>query len=200
MGRFNGRTREPIKNEKAFAVRVFSVQHSKTAYLADFGVYFVAVAALVALLLIKGPRSQQLEAIVFVATGLLCWTGIEYVLHRFVLHGLQPFRRWHMKHHERPTALICAPTVLSAALIASMVFLPALLVGGLWRAVELTLGVLTGYVIYGALHHATHHWRANTTYLKERKRRHCLHHHKVERPGNFGVTTSLWDRVFGTSI
>ena len=71
---------------------LFSVEHSKAAYLTDFGLYGASVATLVALLLIKGPRSQQLEGMLFAVSGLLSWTAIEYALHRFVLHGLQPFR------------------------------------------------------------------------------------------------------------
>ena len=50
--------------------------------------------------------------------GAATWTFLEYVLHRFVLHGVAPFSDWHRQHHLRPLALICSPTVLSAALFA----------------------------------------------------------------------------------
>lgn len=49
------------------------------------------------------------------------------------------------------------------------------------------------------MHHASHHWRADSGWLKQRKCWHALHHHHTERPVCFGVTTSFWDRVFGTT-
>jgi cyclopropane-fatty-acyl-phospholipid synthase len=78
----------------------------------------------------------------------------------------------------------------------SLVFLPVLIWSDLWRACALTLGVLTGYMVYTMTHHATHHWRADNSWLRQRKRWHALHHH-LERPGYYGVTTSFWDNVFG---
>ena len=131
--------------------------------------------------------------------GLVSWTAIEYALHRFVLHGMQPFARWHAEHHQRPRALICSPTIVSASLIVTLVFLPALLLGGLWRACALTLGVLAGYLAYAITHHATHHWRADNAWMKDRKRWHALHHRQADHPGHYGVTSAFWDHVFGSA-
>ena len=179
---------------------LFALEHSKGAYRADFALYGVAVLLLGAFLLADGPREQQLQLAAFAMLGLAGWTAIEYGLHRFVLHGLQPFRRWHEAHHQRPTALICAPTILSATLISTLVFLPAWLSAGLWRACALTLGVLTGYLAYAITHHATHHWRADSAWLRRRKRWHALHHHATLQPACFGVTQGFWDHVFGSAV
>ena len=177
---------------------LFTLEHSRAAYLADFALYAAAVVALAAFLLLDGPRELLGQNAAFALVGLACWTIIEYALHRFVLHGVEPFRRWHGEHHRRPTALICSPTVMSATLIATLVYLPALWLGGLWRACAFTLGVLVGYLAYAVTHHAVHHWRADSAWLKERKRWHGLHHH-VERPVCCGVTTAFWDHVFGSA-
>jgi sterol desaturase/sphingolipid hydroxylase (fatty acid hydroxylase superfamily) len=133
-----------------------------------------------------------------VVLGLAGWTAIEYVMHRFVLHGLRPFSQWHAQHHQRPVALISTPTIVSATLIAALVYLPARLLGGLWQAGALTLGVMAGYLAYAVAHHATHHWRADSAWLKRRKRWHALHHHLADSPACYGVTTSFWDHVFGS--
>lgn len=179
---------------------LFTLEHSKAAYRADFALYGTAVVVLVAFLLVDGPRGQRLEFAVFAGMGLAIWTVIEYALHRFVMHGLQPFSHWHEEHHRRPTALICTPTILSAMLIATLVFLPALvLLGDLWRACALTLGVLVGYLSFSITHHATHHWCADSAWLKQRKRCHALHHHTIGQSGYYGVTTAFWDHVFGSS-
>ena len=183
---------------------LFTLEHSRAAYRADFALYGMAVSGLAAFLVAAGPQEHWLQMTALAFTGLAAWSVIEYALHRFVLHGLQPFRRWHAQHHERPTALICAPTLLSATLIATLVFLPTLLLGGLWRACALTLGVLAGYLAYASMHHATHHWRADHAWLKQRKRWHALHHHHEHHdggpPGCYGVTSAFWDHVLGSAL
>ena len=63
------------------------------------------------------------------------------------------------------------------------------------------IGVITGYVWYGAMHHFIHHPKAapRLPYLSEMRARHMRHHYSPNK-GNFGVTTALWDHVFGTAI
>ena len=178
----------------------FAMEHGKAAYWADFALYATAVAALASFLFTAGPHSHRIESVALVCMGLVSWTAIEYLLHRFVLHGLAPFKRWHEEHHLRPTALICAPTILSASLILVLVFLPALAFEGVWNACALTLGVLTGYLLYAITHHAIHHWPAKSAWLKRRKRWHAPHHHGAGRLGGFGVTSAFWDHVFGSAM
>ena len=177
----------------------FTLEHSRSAYRADFVLYGIASAALAAFLAVAGPRADRMEIAAFASMGLASWTFIEYVLHRFVLHGLRPFSTWHAEHHRRPKALICTPTILSAALIAALVFLPALFLGDLWRACAFTFGVLTGYLAYTITHHATHHWHSGNAWVRARKRWHALHHSPVMRPGHYGVTSAFWDHVFGSN-
>ena len=176
---------------------VFTLEQSKAAYRADFALYGAAVMFLSTFLIMAGPQDHQLQLFAIALAGLATWTFIEYILHRFVLHGLHPFQRWHTVHHQRPTALICTPTILSALLICTLVFLPALWLGGAWRACALTIGLLIGYLVYTITHHATHHWRANNAWLRRRKHWHALHHHKSQ-PGYYGVTSAFWDYVFGS--
>lgn len=176
---------------------LFNLEHSKAAYRADFALYGGTVVGLAAFLAVYGPAEHGVWMIALAACGLLAWTAMEYALHRFVLHGLEPFRSWHAEHHRRPTALICAPTLLSGTLIALLVFLPLLMLSNLWIACALTLGVLIGYLLYAITHHATHHWHAVNPWLKRIKRWHATHHH-LEMAGYYGVTSSFWDHVFGS--
>jgi sterol desaturase/sphingolipid hydroxylase (fatty acid hydroxylase superfamily) len=177
---------------------VITIEHSRLAYFADFALYGSAVVLLAAFLLLAGPATQRMEIVTLALLGLSGWTAIEYVSHRFVLHGLEPFRRLHLEHHRRPAALICTPTFISATLIVVLVFLPALLLGDVWRACALTLGILTGYLAYAITHHAVHHWHMDNAWLKKRKRWHALHHHS-EHAGCYGVTSSFWDLVLGST-
>lgn len=176
-----------------------TTEYDKAGYTADFVLYGGAALGLAALLVLAGPASRGPELFTLVLVGLFSWTLVEYGLHRFVLHGPQPFRGWHAEHHRRPRALIGTPTALSATLIAALVFMPALLLGDLWRACALTLGLLTGYFLYSIVHHAIHHWRAGNSWTRRARHRHALHHSPVEPAGRYGVSTGLWDVVFGTT-
>lgn len=178
-------------------MRIFTLEHSKTSNIVDFTFYWICVLFLTAYLLVNVSLGQSVESLFLILIGLISWTAIEYLLHRFVLHGLQPFKSWHREHHMRPSALICLPTVLSAALVLILVFFPTLFIFGLLHACALTLGVLIGYLAYTIVHHGIHHWHIDSPWLRKRKRWHGLHH-RVDQDSCYGVTSSFWDNVFGS--
>lgn len=181
---------------KKAAMTLFSIEHGPAAYWVDFGIYGAVVAVLAILLAVVAPREHWPNLVALVLLGAAGWTLIEYALHRFVLHGLEPFLSWHAEHHQRPMALMSTPTLLSISLVALLVFLPGLLAAGFWPALALTLGMSAGYLAYALIHHATHHWRSVGPWMTRRKRWHARHHHMS---GCYGVSTSFWDRVFGTT-
>jgi cyclopropane-fatty-acyl-phospholipid synthase len=122
-----------------------------------------------------------------------------------------PFSRWHGQHHARPQALIASPIALSLSLFFLLGALPAWWLLGVWPATALTLGLLTSYLAYGLMHHATHHhtapWIRNNAWISRRRVRHAMHHavHHIQargvvcKPCHFGVSNSFWDTVFGTN-
>lgn len=175
------------------------LKQGKVAYLVDFALYACTTMFLLLLLLVGSSRDQWLQTCALVVAGLVAWTGIEYLLHRFILHGMEPFRSWHAAHHRRPQALIFTPTILSATLFTGLVFLPALLWGTLWQACALTFGVLSGYLVYAVTHHATHHWRARNAWLRSRKRWH-VRHHRETATAFYGVTSGVWDYIFASAV
>ena len=178
---------------------LLTTEHGRAGYLADFVLYAAASAALAVVLSYAAPPARGAEILALSLLGLVTWTLVEYLLHRFVLHGLQPFQAWHAEHHRRPRALIGTPTILSAGLITALVFIPALVLSDLWRAIALTFGLLTGYLVYAVVHHATHHWSADSNWLRRLKRHHALHHSPVMPAARYGVTSALWDIVFRTN-
>lgn len=181
-----------------FAGRLMDIEHSRSGYVADFLIYTGVVFLLGGMLVVAGSAATALQRVAEVAMGLVAWTLVEYGLHRFVLHGIKPFSRWHAEHHARPTALICTPTALSALLLVFLVWLPCWLLFGGWSSCALFLGVVTGYLGYALVHHAIHHWQLDWPWLQRRKRWHAMHHHD-RRTGRYGVTSDGWDRVFGTA-
>lgn len=178
-------------------MRLFTLEHCKTIYLLDFAFYCACVLFLAIYLLLNSTLSNLLESLLLILIGLLTWTAMEYCLHRFVLHGLQPFKSWHTEHHKRPNALICLPTILSAILIIIFVFTPTFILFGIQNSCALTLGMLIGYLTYSIIHHGLHQWKIKNVWLKNRRRWHGRHHH-VNQSAQFGVTNSFWDYVFDT--
>ena len=51
--------------------------------------------------------------------------------------------------------------------------------------------------MYGTMHYAIHAWNPPFKWMKPLWRNHHLHHYKDEHKG-FGVSTTIWDRAFGT--
>jgi len=190
---------------------LFSLEHSAAAYWSDFALY-TGMCLLIALSLIfVAPRSTGAVLALWVLAGGAAWSLLEYLLHRFVLHRIAPFSRWHGEHHLRPRALISSPVVLSLTLFVLLAAMPAWWLLGSWPASALTLGLMAGYLAYGLIHHAVHHplpaWMAQSAWMNRRRTRHAMHHYahhagEASRPGrqcHYGVSNSFWDAVFGTN-
>jgi cyclopropane-fatty-acyl-phospholipid synthase len=178
-------------------MRIFKLEHSRLLYGADLAFYGLAVLGLSGFLAARLEPQQRAQGLALVGLGVLMWTMLEYLLHRFLLHRVEPFRRWHLSHHQRPQALICTPTPVSALAFATLVFAPALWLFPRAQALPTCLGILLGAFVYSMVHHAMHHGPARGPWLRQRMRWHALHHRAGEL-ACYGVTTSLWDRLMGT--
>lgn len=144
------------------------------------------------------------------AGGLALWTLAEYLMHRFVFHyepkGKFLQRVWfliHGVHHEQPqckTRLVMPP-ILSIPLALGFYALFHVVVGTALGAPHtvsaLYAGFVTGYLAYDMLHYAEHYLPAKGGALKYLKRYHLLHHFKTP-DDRFGVSSPLWDLIFGT--
>lgn len=140
--------------------------------------------------------------------GLLGLTLLEYLLHRFVLHRrVGPDRAsriaaflHHGYHHVYPNdegRLVLPPMVtLPFAVVVFAVYALVLPTG---VAAAAFAGTATGYVAYDSMHWWLHHGRARSRVGRWLKRYHLLHHHHQEG-GRFGVSSPLWDLVFGTYV
>jgi sterol desaturase/sphingolipid hydroxylase (fatty acid hydroxylase superfamily) len=165
-------------------------------YYCEFFLVPLFAVVLAAVTFAETPASAWLWALYAVA-GIVTWTLVEYLMHRFVFHHVPLFRGMHAKHHEDHEALVGTPAWLS---LPTMVVVAACLVGalGLEMGGGLTIGLALGYWWYISVHHILHHWQLpNRGYALRLKRRHALHHH-IDEDANFGVTSGLWDAVFGT--
>jgi 4-hydroxysphinganine ceramide fatty acyl 2-hydroxylase len=164
-----------------------------------------------------GMLSDVAAALAFLALGLHRFSGpwlvaggiavlgfmscglLEYVVHRWVLHGPPSMaRRGHARHHADPKALISTPlfVIMTAALGLWGLFGLVLPVG---LAALLVFGLYAGYNYFALVHHWQHHRRHDLScaaYWGRLERLHHLHHHRPTV--NFGISTTIWDRLFGT--
>src|SRR5439155_299264 len=59
-------------------------------------------------------------------------------------------------------------------------------------------GLVFGYVCYDMLHYATHHFPMKRGLWLWLKQYHLRHHYKDDDAG-FGISSPLWDYIFGTT-
>jgi len=142
------------------------------------------------------PRAMTMAS---VGAGVFAFTLIEYAVHRWLFHWKIGFMvRIHDVHHCAPTEpaalpFFCAP---GALVVLWVVF--AMLFGAAAGS-YFVAGISAGYFWYALLHHMEHSaWihRPALRWLRKRYGMHVIHHQRDKR--NYGVTTSLWDHVFGT--
>jgi sterol desaturase/sphingolipid hydroxylase (fatty acid hydroxylase superfamily) len=135
--------------------------------------------------------------------GALAWTLAEYVLHRVVFHELSPAAlgaREHRKHHAQPDYFAPAWQKALAALAATGLLLPGLfLAAGPALGVAATAGFIAMYLAYEVLHRRCHTHPPRGAYGRWRRRNHFAHHFADPHRAH-GVTTPLWDHVFGTAL
>jgi sterol desaturase/sphingolipid hydroxylase (fatty acid hydroxylase superfamily) len=174
-----------------------TMQLSKFGYYTDFVAYPLAAITL-AVINFRWPLHDTAKWIGAATVGVLVWTLLEYSLHRLVLHRLPVFSSMHASHHGAPLALLGTPTWVSIPVWLTTTLLPLWTFCGHDIATGTTIGVMLGYWWYGILHHVIHHDRSFCAFMKRRAWH--MRHHFSPAGGNFGVTTPIWDHVFGTAI
>jgi sterol desaturase/sphingolipid hydroxylase (fatty acid hydroxylase superfamily) len=154
-------------------------------------------------------RQVKIYSLLWFAAGMLLWTLFEYIIHRFAFHHTSENKKirqiiylFHGNHHDYPRdkERLLMP-VIPSLVIAFQIFLLMYLIAFLTGLPEFIFsffpGFISGYLIYGTMHYAIHAWYPPFKWMKPLWRNHQLHHYKNEKRG-FGVSTTLWDRVFGT--
>jgi len=141
------------------------------------------------------------------ALGLASWTLLEYVLHRWVFHFTPSEKSElardvhfliHGVHHDWPhdPDRLVMPPVLSIVL-AVVLGVPLHLALGPHLFRPFFAGLVVGYLWYDMTHYVVHHVKPRTELGARLRRHHYLHHFKSPE-ARFGVSTPLWDYVFGT--
>jgi len=175
-----------------------AISKSRANYWASYVVDF-SCPVLFALLGLRRQPGWPSIAVSFLL-GLFAFTLAEYSIHRWLLHDPRSILfQAHEAHHlepNKPSAFLFPASFL--------VLMPIwLLVAGWLRipgASFFLCGFSAAYFYYGLLHHFEHTTRINQIPFRWLQGRWAAHsvHHRLDR-SNFGVMTSFWDYVFGTS-
>jgi sterol desaturase/sphingolipid hydroxylase (fatty acid hydroxylase superfamily) len=192
--------------------RLFNNQYleylTKTHPLVIWGMYL----PLIGFMLYYSNTSLNFSTLTVIITffsGMLFWSFFEYLIHRFAFHFAAKSERAtkivyliHGNHHEYPRDkqrlfMPPVPSLILATVIFSSMYLVASIIGLTAYVFSFFPGFLLGYLIYGSMHYAIHAWNPPFRWMKPLWRNHHLHHYKEQEKG-FGVSSTLWDHVFGT--
>jgi sterol desaturase/sphingolipid hydroxylase (fatty acid hydroxylase superfamily) len=199
------RSKEPIRLFESDVLEFFTHIHPAVIVViwlpvAGYSLYRAATV----------PTALGLRLSAGILVGLFAWTLVEYVMHRFVFH-FPPRTPWqerlsflfHGVHHAQPMvkSRLVMPPAVSIPLAAFWYGVLYLVVGVLFGAGAwigpVFAGLVLGYVAYDLTHYATHHFKVRWAPYQYIRRYH-LHHHTQTPQKRFGVTSPLWDIVFGT--
>lgn len=143
------------------------------------------------------------QVISYFILGFLFFTLLEYLIHRFLYHLPNVYKEGHLPfvlhgiHHKYPKdkKRLVMPPILSVILSAIILGVNYLLFGN--YSLPFTAGLLVGYAAYLSVHYAVHAFKPPQNFLKQLWVNHSVHHYKNDEKA-FGVSSPLWDYVFGT--
>lgn len=147
-----------------------------------------------------------LDLVGLIAGGIAIWTLLEYIFHRFLLHAefrnrtLREFvNASHLRHHaaprDREQILVQLPfgLITSAAIYALLYAITR----DNFKASGIISGIWAGFLYYEAVHYRVHVSLSHSPLLQQQRKAH-FYHHFSDSEKCFGVTSPLWDYIFGT--
>lgn len=210
VDRWDGTYGAPAQeNKRALALRVFVSSFVERGFATSHpilpGIWFGAFIVYGLVVPFTNPSVGVARGLALYTSGILLWTLIEYVLHRWVFHlkPTSPESKWrqfmmHGYHHQFPNdkMRLVAPPLMSWPLAAlfAVIFRSALGPNLWWT---LFGGTAAGYLAYDWIHYYTHHFRPTTALGKFLRKNHMIHHFGNPRM-NHGISSPLWDFAFGT--
>jgi sterol desaturase/sphingolipid hydroxylase (fatty acid hydroxylase superfamily) len=169
-------------------------------------IFYTVVLSLMQFAVVRGGASSLPAAAALFGAGLLTWGLYEYSVHRWVLHrepraeGFNlPGNLTHLRHHADPNSLQRLNVQLSESVPVCVVYwLLAWALTGSWQAAtHLFTGLIAGYFFYEYLDYQAHHGTSRGRLTRYFRKYHLQHHH-YDATVRYGVTSPLFDYLFGT--
>jgi sterol desaturase/sphingolipid hydroxylase (fatty acid hydroxylase superfamily) len=143
---------------------------------------------------------NSIYAVFYILLGVIAWTLVEYLIHRFLFH-IKPSKLQytiHGVHHEYPRdkERLMMPPLPGTILVAFFYCFWWLIAGSLLAPV-LMGGFLLGYLFYTFIHYMVHAHKPVKPFTFFWAH-HLKHHNPQFEDKAYGVSSPLWDWVFGT--
>lgn len=176
---------------------------TRTNFLFPVIFYYAAAAGCLLYALLRLEHDSWYNWILL-PCGMLTFTLVEYLLHRFVFHFRAETPKEqklkytiHGVHHAFPKdkdRLVMPPIISVGVALLFWIFFYTLTGEFVWY---LFSGFLAGYSTYLIIHYSVHRYRPPRNFLKILWRHHSLHHYYSDDVA-FSVSFPLWDWIFGT--
>jgi sterol desaturase/sphingolipid hydroxylase (fatty acid hydroxylase superfamily) len=153
---------------------------------------------------IQNTNLSAVTTIILFLTGLIAFTWVEYMVHRHVFH-LKTYTEQRAKlqytmhgvHHEFPKDKhrLAMPPLLSITIATILLLIFKAIMGDFVFA--FLPGFLAGYASYLSVHYMVHAYAPPKNFFKALWVNHSVHHYKNGEIA-FGVSSPLWDYIYGT--
>ncbi|GBQ81337.1 fatty acid hydroxylase [Gluconacetobacter johannae DSM 13595] len=198
-----------LRTGRSFDLGKMNLQQLWTAYLTYPTILLYIALAIGSFTLLArhfpGIGPTLLAAGAVVAVYPLAW----YAIHRFILHGRFLYRmKWtaglwkriHFDHHQDPhllDVLFGSPlnTIPTIAIITIPIGYLIGHLGGAAAAFGTGLAITCIYEFFHCIQHLN--YKPRMRWIQKMKQRHVLHHFHDE-DGNYGITSFVVDRIFGS--
>lgn len=203
--------RRVVNNSSRFYKRQQAAISRRRLY--PVSVFYAAYSII--LLVLAFRTAHPVWAVAFYVAGIPVWTLVEYLTHRYILHGRFQtsqvwYKKWykdfahkrldplHWEHHERPTDGLHINGVLKDLLPLFVVSAPLSFLFPFYTAPMLLAGVTQSYVAEEWIHHCIHYYNFRNPLFRYVKAYHLYHHTSHGMKRGFGITSGFWDIVFKT--
>jgi Fatty acid hydroxylase len=172
-------------------------------------VFYTLYSLTVLFFALRSPHPAA--AVIFYVAAIPVWTLVEYLFHRYVLHGhfapgkgivrrfmhqrLDPL---HWEHHAHPFDGHHINGELRDLLPLFFVAAPLSYLAPVYTLPVLLAGVVQSYVAEEWIHHSVHFYNFRSPYFRYIKRHHFYHHSPKGMEEGYGLTNGFWDVVFKT--
>jgi sterol desaturase/sphingolipid hydroxylase (fatty acid hydroxylase superfamily) len=164
--------------------------------------YGAAIAAIIYTTIYTGITPAEIIGMFF--AGFFLWTLLEYLIHKYLFHiaefnpKLERLQyTLHGIHHEYPRdkMRLAMPPLVSIVLAIGF-FALFYAIFGLY-GFSFGAGFVAAYASYLLVHYSVHAFVPPDNFLRKLWVHHSIHHYKDPKSA-FGVSSPLWDYIFGT--
>lgn len=176
---------------------------TRTNIYIPISIFLIIASGLLYFAIVHTDLSTAVIPFLFFA-GWVFFTFLEYIAHRFLFH-LKADTPWKQKmqyhlhgvHHEYPKDKdrLAMPPPMSVLLAAIFFIIFYILLDT--KVFGFLPGMLTGYAMYLFVHYIVHAYPPPQNSFKQLWINHSIHHYK-DSDVVFGVSSPLWDYIFGT--